>query len=253
MPVHDWTRVGPGIFHDFHGKWISAIGTALNDGLLPAEYYALTESSAGELIADVLTLEAFDEGEPDRPDEAPRHPEATATATKLPRVSLVEETEEDAILARQRRVVVRHSSNDRIVALIEIVSPGNKASRREFVQFIRKAAKALRRGWHLLIVDLQPPSPRDPHGIHGAIWPQVGGDPTYRAPEGKPLTLAAYAAGRRRKRAYIEPIGVGDELPDMPVFLRPGWYVNVPLGPTYQAAWRGVPRRWRDVLEPPVG
>jgi len=246
MHVHDWSRVGAGIFHDFHGKWISAISTALNEGILPDKYYALSESYADGVIADVLALEANEEGL-DRPNFAG----ATALATARPKVRFEEEAEDEAILARQRRIAIRHSSDDRIIALIEIVSPGNKATQVAFDRFVRKAAKALRRGWHLLIVDLQPPSPRDPRGIHGAIWPQVGGHPTYQPPEGEPLTLAAYVA-TRRKKAYVEPIGVGEDLPEMPVFLAPGWYVNVPLGPTYQAAWRGVPRRWRDVLEPPT-
>ncbi len=251
MPVHDWSRVGAGIFHDFHGAWITAIRTALNEGLLPDRYYALSESYADDMIADVLTLETRDEEGLGPMGGAPGHPGATAVATAEPKVRIVETAEEDAILARQRWIAIRHSSDDRIIALIEIVSPGNKARQVAFNRFVRKAVKSLRRGWHLLIVDLQPPSPRDPHGIHGAIWPEVGGVPTYRAPEGEPLTLAAYRA-TRRKKAYIEPIGVGDDLPEMPVFLAPGWYVNVPLGPTYQAAWRGVPRRWRDVLEPPA-
>lgn len=41
MPVHDWTRVEAGIFHDFHTVWIGQIRNALNEGLLPAGYYAL--------------------------------------------------------------------------------------------------------------------------------------------------------------------------------------------------------------------
>ena len=36
----------------------------------------------------------------------------------------------------------------------------------------------------------------------------------------KPLTLAAYAAGPEIV-AYIEPVAVGDVLPDRPVFLPP--------------------------------
>jgi hypothetical protein len=57
MPTHDWARVTPGIFHDFHHEWISAIKRSLNHGLLPAEYYALAEQIAGGLGPDVLTLE----------------------------------------------------------------------------------------------------------------------------------------------------------------------------------------------------
>jgi hypothetical protein len=37
----------------------------------------------------------------------------------------------------------------------------------------------------------------------------------------------------------------------MPLFLTEELYVNVPLEATYQAAYRGVPKRWRDVLEAP--
>jgi hypothetical protein len=35
----------------------------------------------------------------------------------------------------------------------------------------------------------------------------------------------------------------------MPLFLEAGWYVRVPLEETYQQAWRGVPDRWRRVIE----
>ena len=36
---------------------------------------------------------------------------------------------------------------------------------------------------------------------------------------------------------------------DMPLYLTPEFYVNVPLETTYRAAYDAVPRRWRDVLE----
>jgi hypothetical protein len=42
---------------------------------------------------------------------------------------------------------------------------------------------------------------------------------------------------------------VGAALPDMPLFLRPDRYVNVPLATTYDAAYRGMPAFWRGVLE----
>src|SRR5438309_823998 len=40
MPIHDWTRVEAGIFHDFHHGWIADIKRALNAGVLPPNYYA---------------------------------------------------------------------------------------------------------------------------------------------------------------------------------------------------------------------
>src|SRR5438105_5167074 len=58
MPVHDWTRVSAGIFHDFHNAWVLELANVFNRGLLPPGYYALTEQHAGKYIADLLTLHA---------------------------------------------------------------------------------------------------------------------------------------------------------------------------------------------------
>ena len=96
-----------------------------------------------------------------------------------------------------------------LIAVIEIVSPGNKDNTNGLKTFVRKAGKLLRRGVHLLVVDLFPPSVRDPHGIHKAIWDQFKEEP-FELPPDKPLTLAAYAAGLgesrlRRKRGGRGP------------------------------------------------
>ena len=49
------------------------------------------------------------------------------------------------------------------------------------------------------------PDPRDPNGIHAAIWEQVQDDP-YQPPANQQLALVAYECGLTT-RAYIEPIG----------------------------------------------
>jgi hypothetical protein len=51
---------------------------------------------------------------------------------------------------------------------------------------------------------------------------------------------------------YLEHLAVDAPLPEMPLFLTPDRYVNVPLEPTYQAAYRGLPAFWREVLERPA-
>ena len=58
MPIHDWSRVPAGIFHDFHHDLIAQIKRDLNGGLLPPDYYALAEQVAAGLGPDVLTLHA---------------------------------------------------------------------------------------------------------------------------------------------------------------------------------------------------
>ena len=56
MPIHDWTRVDAGLFHDFHQDWTIELRRSLNAGRLPAGYVALTDQQTGGPIPDVLTL-----------------------------------------------------------------------------------------------------------------------------------------------------------------------------------------------------
>ena len=37
----------------------------------------------------------------------------------------------------------------------------------------------------------------------------------------------------------------------MPLYLTSDEYINLPLQETYDEAWRGVPARWKSVLEAP--
>jgi hypothetical protein len=245
MPVHDWSRISDGAFHAFHLVWIAELQIALNQGLLPPDYYAMAEQVAGPAVPDVLTLQTAN-GHTESWSGGPIVG-ATAVAAAPPRVMDRETLETEVYTNLQRSIVIRHASDDRIVALIEILSAGNKASNRDFHVFLTKAVEFLERGCHLLLIDLQPPTTRDPGGIHAAIWGEFGGK-AKSMPADKPLTLVAYDAGPP-KEAYVQRLSFGESLIDMPLFLAPGWYVEVPLETTYQAAWRGVPRWIRDQLE----
>jgi len=132
--------------------------------------------------------------------------------------------------------------------VVEIVSPGNKGSRADFGAFVEKSAKLIRQGVHLLVIDLFPPGKRDPQGIHKALWGEFL-EEDLELPPGKHLTLASYDAGLQRV-AYVEFVAVGDVLPDMPLFLRPEYYVATPLDATYQTTWSGFPAPLKGLLEP---
>ncbi len=54
--------------------------------------------------------------------------------------------------------------------VLEVVSLGIKNTRHGLRAFVEKAGQILRARIHLVIVDLFPPGPRDPQGIHKAIW-----------------------------------------------------------------------------------
>lgn len=241
MPIHDWKPVDAGIFHAFHHGWIEEIARALNRGLLPKDYYALPEQIAGGFGPDVLTLK--------RPIAHGAQPEGVggvALVEAPPKVRLRFRSEPDSYSAKAKAIVIRHASQHQVIAVVEIVSPGNKNSRHVYRAFVEKAVPRLRAGVHLMIVDLFEPGPRDPDGIHKAIWDQIV-ENDFGLPDDEPLTLASYLAGAYPE-AFVETCALHARLADMPLFLSADVYIPTPLEPTYQAAFESMPEYWRDVM-----
>ena len=252
MPIHDWTRVEAGIFHDFHHEWISTIKRSLNLGLSGTNYYALAEQIAGGMGPDVLTLQrpftvgpraGKSRGSKSKPG---RTGAALALATKPPKVTFRITNEPKWFISKKKAVTIRHVSEHRVVAVLEIVSPGNKDSNSALVAFVRKAQDLITAGVHLSLVDLFPPTLRDPEGIHPVVWGEDDGD-LFRFNPARPLTCASYIGGIAAQ-AFVNPVAIGDMLPDLSVFLTPEAYISVPLEATYQAAFEAVPEFWRDAL-----
>ena len=240
MPMHDWTLVDAGIYHDLHHEWISELKRAMNR-LLPEDYYALAEQHAGDFGPDVLALQSRST------EDLPLSGIALA-ARPRPKTSYLAETPNQFYRRKQNSIAIRHVSGDRVVAMIEIVSPGNKSSNFALKAFVDKACELIQHQIHLLVVDPFPPGKRDPQGIHGAIWERLADD-SFQLPANRPLTLVSYASFAET-RAYIEPFAVGSTMPDMPLYLAPEAYIDVPLERTYQAAWESVPLRWQRVVAP---
>ena len=214
MPLHDWTRVHTGTFHDFHLSWCCRLAEALNGGVLPESHYALTEARE------------CPEGDP-----------------KLLNVG----GDDDEAYRRLRRTIVVHESASRQVkALIEILSPGNKDGEHHVQQFATRAATDLHQGRHVLVVDLHPPGIAN-SSIHGAIWTVLSGD-AFSLVDDKLLSAVEYLPGRDAK-AYVWPLAVGDALPDMPLCLAEGRQVSVPLEQTYMSAYEKLPKIVKDIVE----
>jgi len=191
MPMHDWTKVDAQIYHAFHAFWISELSRTLNGGLLPDEYYSLIE-----ITFPSLSLET--------------HFAAT--------------TEPEVCLHVQSSIAVKDVRDDRTVAMIEIISPGNRSNRLGIRALSDKTEELIERRIHSLIND------------------------PFQLPVNEPLTLVAYESDLITL-ASIETVAVGRSLPDMPLFLQPNGCVMVPLEATYNAAFEAMPRRWRKVLE----
>jgi hypothetical protein len=240
MPVHDWTRLDPGDFHHFHQRWISAIADALNTGGLPPGFMAMAEQVTGRPVPDVVALQTWRANGPTG---------GLAVATSPPSARVVARLERINYAKRADRIVIRHKRG-RVVAVIELVSSGNKESRHALRSFVEKTADLLTQGIHLLIVDLYPPTPRDPVGLHKAIWDELADEPFDFLPE-RPLTVASYIGGDI-PTAYVESVGVGDPLPSMPIFLTDETYVPCPLETTYMQAWAVFPEFLKGLMETPT-
>ena len=246
MPIHNWKRVDAGLFHAFHQGWITSLCAALNAGCLPADYFALAEQSIRGPVPDVLALRLSQKNEP-------RSKEATgvAVATVPPRARLIQRREVGVYVRKADRVTIRHRHGE-IIAVIEIVSPGNKASNTELRAFVQKAADLVQQGIHLLVIDLFPPTKRDPEGLHNVIWDEIGGDEIegdeIDSTSDKPLTVVSYDAGPPQV-AYVEPLACGDDLPEMPLFLLPEHYIPAPLEASYQTTWGVFPRAMKGLIE----
>ena len=241
MPIHDWTRVDAGTFHSFHQDWTIEICRTLNRGILPDGYMAMADLKVGGFEPDVAAS---------RLREPPTHG-GVAVAASPPRTRQVSRAKSypEAYTRKANRIVIRHRHGP-LVAAIEVLSPGNKNNKNGIASFVSKMVDFLRNDINVVAIDLFPPGSRDPEGIHKVIWDEFVGLPVEPRPANKPLTIASYDAGELT--AYVDPIAVGELLPDAPLFLAPGWYVNIPLEQTYAASWSVTPKPIRDLVELPA-
>lgn len=162
MPLHDWTRVPDNVFHGMHVAWIAELMRVLNRGGLPEGYLARPEEYVGPYQPDVLALGV---------DARPAHtrsgaPELEPTATIAPPRFTTH---------RQRRLAVFSARDERRVAVIEVVSPGNKDSEARARWFEAKLVDYLASGLHVLQIDLLPAT-RPAPGFAAAVARELGAE-----------------------------------------------------------------------------
>jgi hypothetical protein len=244
MPLHDWTRVPSTIYHHFHQQWTISICDALNAGLLSPGYSALVEQHSTGGYPDVLAVQ--------RMNREHSGPSTETNTLAVPRTRMTIRPREARFHERANRVVIRHRLGE-VVCAIEVVSPGNKSGKIAIREFVAKATDFLRRGINLLVIDPFPPGRQDPKTLHKLIWDEFDAGVPFELPADEPLLLASYRAAAPiveiTPEAFIEPLRVGAELPDMPAWLDVDLYVNVPLERTYQAAWEVCPSDFRYLVE----
>ncbi|MBX9628576.1 MAG: DUF4058 family protein [Gemmataceae bacterium] len=214
----------------FHSAWASSISDALNQSL-PTGYFAEEEVHAGRNVEiDVATFDATTPAQaeparewlrPDTPDPGPWAPDPPAGVGP-------------AVFADDFEVrVVASRAGRRVVAAVELVSPGNKDRPETRQAFAAKCASYLYQGIALVVVDVVTERHAD---LHGDVLGLAGLAGVGSLP-GPGLFAAAYRPIRRDGRDEVEVwparLAVGSVLPSLPLWLDAVTYVRLDLEATY--------------------
>jgi hypothetical protein len=222
-------------WESFHARWIAAIADELNR-TLPRRFSAEIQIHLGRNVeADVAE---FDRGfAPEDVSAKVNGPAAgVATATWAPPTvsAVIPAVFPDSILLEVRDT----GDSFRVVAVVELVSPGNKDRPENRQAFAAKCASYLQAGIGLAVID----TVSDKHfNLHNEFVAQMGHAHALMAPDVF-LYTASYRPVRRQDVNQIDvwnfPLAVGQPLPTVPLALRATTTIPLDLEATYTEARR---------------
>src|SRR5262245_26428325 len=200
----------------FHASWAVKIADTLTEKVLPAEYIAEAMIHIGPYIeVDVATMESSGTGVTSGNGAAtatapPRVWSPTAPAMELP--ATFPDTFEVRVLSTE--------SGPRLVAAVELVSPGNKDRTEERRAFCTKCASYLHQGVSLVLVDVVTNRSAN---LHNDLVRLMEAGPAFEVSDEVTLYTMAYRPLQRKGRNVIDvwsiPLALGDNLPLMPLSL----------------------------------
>ncbi len=236
MPLLDHRHLPPGVrlpWEGFHAMWAPWITHELNTRLLPTRFCAEPLTQAGSSVeADVSTFEeeatAVEDGNGNG---------GVATAVWAPpKPPLVVAVAFGNLDIHEVRVYDEENART-LVAVVELISPGNKDRPSAREAFTTKCAAYLQQRVSVLIVDLI--SER-----HANLHEQLAGrldlaDEVVGAVTSDLYAVAYRTAGKgKRMRLEVWPaaLAIGAPLPTLPLWLAPDLAVPLDLEATYVAA-----------------
>jgi Protein of unknown function (DUF4058) len=217
-------------WESFHSRWAVSIADEFNR-ILPPRYFAEVESHLGSRVeADVAEFETISIAEPANDNGG-----GVAVQTWAPPVATMAMP---AALPDVFEVQIRDDQDFvRLLAVIELISPGNKDRDESRRAFAAKCAAYLQVGVGVLIVDIV----TNRHAnLHNELIHLMGQEERFALPVDPPLYAVAYRPARREDVNQIEMwpamFAVGGTLPLLPLALRRTGFVPVDLEATYMDA-----------------
>jgi hypothetical protein len=219
----------------FHSNWATRIADAIA-AVAPPEFQVEEHTHAGPgFEIDVATLEA----EP-APGLAPAGGAVLATRAAPKYAPPAPDGTIPAVFPDTFAVrVFSTAAGLTLVAVIELVSPGNKDRPAERRAFAAKCASYLAQGVSLIVVDVVTSRHAN---LHDDLMRFLDAAPDRDFPVGVNLYAVAYRPVRRGEREEIDlwlrPLAVGEPLPTLPLRLTGDLFVAVDFEATYQEACR---------------
>lgn len=218
-------------WESFHVNWAGAMADTLNESLLPEGYFAEEHARIGPSVEiDVATFR----------DLEPAGPQATATRTAPPRAwappapaLILPAAFPDAFEV----LVMESEGGSRLVAAIELVSPGNKDQPAQRQAFAIKCASDLCRGISLIVIDIVTTRRAN---LHNEIMQLLGHGDAFALPAETRLYAVAYRPIVRDQHEQVEVwpsrLEVSRPLPVLPLALNAELVLPIDLEATYTAA-----------------
>lgn len=226
-PLHSWTTL--------HSRWAGILMDALS-ALLPASRYLVEVNvSVGPHIeADIAEFEL----PPSVIAEEVNGSEGGVALAVQPWAPPLAAQTVDLIFPDDIEVQVFDlRDGKRLVAVIELVSPGNKDRNEARQAFAAKCVAYLQRGIGLIVVDIVT-SRRG--NLHHQVLDLLGQAEVSVLPAETDLYASAYRPAHRADKNQLDlwpvALAVGQPLPLLPLALRSAFFVPVDLEATYMEA-----------------
>ena len=236
MPLRDhfhppWSEQNP--WEGFHSAWVNTMVRQLNGAVLSRRFRAVPQVHLGPFVeTDVATFEQ------DQPSSQPpsHHEEPTnggGTAIWAPPAALqsleVEFPAQDVFEVR----IFDDRRGMRLVAVVELVSPGNKDRAENRQAFIAKCAAYLQEQVGVVIVDVVTSRHAN---MHQELLEM------FSLPEAGSALSDLYAVSYRNRRekakwrleTWPAPLAIGSALPTMPLWLAGNLAVPLDLEKSYE-------------------
>jgi hypothetical protein len=220
-------------WESFHSNWATRIADALTERWLPVGYIAEEHVHLGPSIE--IDVASFEQASATTAQERGPVVALAGPAVWLPRAAdgvlpaVFPETFEVRVLSMD--------TGPRLVAAIELVSPGNKDRPAERLAFATKCASYLYQGISLIIVDIVTSRRANLH--NRMLQVMEASDALAFAPENH-LYAVAYQPLRRGNADEIdvrrEHLALGQPLPTLPLGLRADLSIPIDFEATYAEA-----------------